>query len=250
MSDDLVRRLRGQYAMGPHTPNGEPEFGWRQFEAPPIQYEAADEIERLRAENARLRELESEQTKYRARHWLRRKLEAPEDVEVADLCEQHGYGAVMDAASRLWARKPHGSGAFYIGGCIGRWTDEEARAALQNEGGELEGEGFQDASGKEYDALTKAGIVEVTVRKPSVMEYMQHWEARAEKAEAENARLMAALLDATAYLSAAASAYQHYAKRHRSLGVPPADALFSTRSKDFEDAAKRARTALQTEGGE
>jgi heterodisulfide reductase subunit C len=29
-------------------PNGEPEFGWRQFETPPIQHEAAAEIERLR----------------------------------------------------------------------------------------------------------------------------------------------------------------------------------------------------------
>jgi hypothetical protein len=46
--DDLVNRLRGRYAMGPHLPNGQPEFGWRQFEAPPIQHEAAAEIERLR----------------------------------------------------------------------------------------------------------------------------------------------------------------------------------------------------------
>lgn len=54
--DDLVKRLRGQYAMGPHTPNGDPEFGWRQFESPPIQHEAADHIEALEAENARLLE--------------------------------------------------------------------------------------------------------------------------------------------------------------------------------------------------
>lgn len=31
----LVERLRGKYAVGPHLPNGNPEFGWRQFEAPP-----------------------------------------------------------------------------------------------------------------------------------------------------------------------------------------------------------------------
>ncbi|RBO54687.1 hypothetical protein DSD19_04740 [Rhodovulum sp. BSW8] len=48
MPDSLVDRLRGKYAMGPHLPNGKPEFGWRQFEAPTIQHEAAAEIERLR----------------------------------------------------------------------------------------------------------------------------------------------------------------------------------------------------------
>ena len=43
----LIDRLRGKYASGPMLPNGEPEFGWRQFDTPPIQHEAADEIERL-----------------------------------------------------------------------------------------------------------------------------------------------------------------------------------------------------------
>jgi len=45
--DNLVARLRGNYSVGPHVPNGAPEFGWRQFQSPPIQHEAADEIERL-----------------------------------------------------------------------------------------------------------------------------------------------------------------------------------------------------------
>lgn len=45
--NDLALRLRSQYACGPTLPSGEPEFGWRQFETPPIQHEAADEIERL-----------------------------------------------------------------------------------------------------------------------------------------------------------------------------------------------------------
>lgn len=48
ISNRLVDRLRGRYATGPHLPNGNPEFGWRQFQAPPIQHEAAAEIERLR----------------------------------------------------------------------------------------------------------------------------------------------------------------------------------------------------------
>ena len=44
ISDRLVDRLRGKYASGPHLPNGNPEFGWRQFQSPPIQHEAADRI--------------------------------------------------------------------------------------------------------------------------------------------------------------------------------------------------------------
>lgn len=47
VSNRLVDRLRGKYAVGPILPNGEPEFGWRQMPAPPIQQEAADVIERL-----------------------------------------------------------------------------------------------------------------------------------------------------------------------------------------------------------
>lgn len=50
VSDNLTDRLRGKYACGPMLPNGEPEFGWRQHDAPPIQTEAAAEIEKLRAE--------------------------------------------------------------------------------------------------------------------------------------------------------------------------------------------------------
>lgn len=49
VSDRLVDRLRGKYASGPHLPNGNPEFGWRQFQAPPIQHEAAARIESLEA---------------------------------------------------------------------------------------------------------------------------------------------------------------------------------------------------------
>jgi hypothetical protein len=37
----LVDRLEGRYPIGPHLPNGNPEFGWRQFEATPINIEAA-----------------------------------------------------------------------------------------------------------------------------------------------------------------------------------------------------------------
>lgn len=47
ISDKLTDRLRGKYASGPHLPNGLPEFGWRQFQAPPIQHEAAAVIDAL-----------------------------------------------------------------------------------------------------------------------------------------------------------------------------------------------------------
>lgn len=49
ISNDLVRRLRGEYANGPTLENGEPEFGWVRHGVPtPIMLEAAKEIERLR----------------------------------------------------------------------------------------------------------------------------------------------------------------------------------------------------------
>ena len=54
ISSRLVDRLRGRYATGPTMPNGEPEFGWREFPTPPIQHEAATEIDRLQAVLERL----------------------------------------------------------------------------------------------------------------------------------------------------------------------------------------------------
>lgn len=65
MQGDIVDRLRGRYPCGPRLPNGEPEFGWREFDPDTLAHllkkpsaimrEAADEIERLRKENADLR---------------------------------------------------------------------------------------------------------------------------------------------------------------------------------------------------
>lgn len=57
VSSKLTDRLRGKYAKGPTMPNGEPEFGWSQFETPPIQHEAADAIDALQA---RVMELEGQ----------------------------------------------------------------------------------------------------------------------------------------------------------------------------------------------
>jgi len=39
------------------------------------------------------------------------------------------------------------------------------------------------------DILFRSGIVEISVRNPSVLDYMRHWEGRAEKAEAELAAM-------------------------------------------------------------
>ncbi len=41
----------------------------------------------------------------------------------------------------------------------------------------------------ELELMKTAGIIEVAVRNPSVKDYMEHWEERAEKAEAEVERL-------------------------------------------------------------
>lgn len=43
---------------------------------------------------------------------------------------------------------------------------------------------------KEIELLTKSGIIEVAVRNPSVMDYMKHWEGRAETAEARETELV------------------------------------------------------------
>lgn len=45
----LTDRLRGRYACGPLMPNGQPEFGYRLFDTPPVQHEAADRIDALEA---------------------------------------------------------------------------------------------------------------------------------------------------------------------------------------------------------
>ncbi|MGE4368039.1 MAG: hypothetical protein AB7E12_00015 [Burkholderiaceae bacterium] len=62
---DIIDRLLCRYAMGPIMPNGEPEFGWRDFSGPavegmtlptPIMREAAEAIRDLLAERDALRD--------------------------------------------------------------------------------------------------------------------------------------------------------------------------------------------------
>ena len=59
------------------------------------------------------------------------------------------------------------------------------------------------------------------------------------------AELLEALLDATAHLVGAASAYRTYARRHTSLGRGWADPVFTTRAADFDRAAARAQAAVR-----
>jgi len=68
-------------------------------------------------------------------------------------------------------------------------------------------------------------------------------------AERERVRVLTeALLDATANLAGAASAYRKYAKRY--TGITPkaeTDAFYSTRVDDFDKATERARAAIRAE---
>ena len=59
-----------------------------------------------------------------------------------------------------------------------------------------------------------------------------------------NSKLMeAALIDATAHLAGAVSAYEHFAGNSKRAGIR--DALYSTRLSDFHKALARARAALK-----
>ena len=58
-------------------------------------------------------------------------LNAPEDRHVEAICETFGYGAVMDASARLWARKDP-RGAFYVAGeCLGSDNLEAEAQAIR-----------------------------------------------------------------------------------------------------------------------
>lgn len=101
-----------------------------------------DIIAALRIENERLREalvecvdaLElSDPEGHRAAH-----IAAPEDPAVKDLCERHGFGAVMDSAARQWRNHPAYDNigrvsAYTTGACVGTVQKclKQARAALK-----------------------------------------------------------------------------------------------------------------------
>lgn len=61
-------------------------------------------------------------------------------------------------------------------------------------------------------------------------------------------KLLEALLDATAHLAGATSAYERFAGNSKRAGVR--DALYSTRLSDFKKATERARAAVALAGRE
>lgn len=94
---ELVERLRGRYAMGRHLPNGDPELGFRQFETPSIQHEAADaltaaldHIEGLESKLADAVEAEKDATSVLDAWFDRRKL-GHEAVDQAVIDAASGY---------------------------------------------------------------------------------------------------------------------------------------------------------------
>jgi hypothetical protein len=74
----------------------------------------------------------------------------------------------------------------YLMKCLWRGVaDVEQQQDAANRIDELEAENH---------LLKTSSIIEVAVRNPSVMEYMQHWEGRAEAAEAKLAKAVKALV--------------------------------------------------------
>jgi hypothetical protein len=62
------------------------------------------------------------------------KIRAPEDESIRVLCERIGYGAVMDAAARLWRLKdPNGAHTTGAAALTVRETVAQARAALSED---------------------------------------------------------------------------------------------------------------------
>lgn len=60
---------------------------------------------------------------------------APEDAAVLRLCEQWGFGAVMDSAARQWRRRDP-VGAFLLGPCVGAVRGVAHTPAAESEAGE------------------------------------------------------------------------------------------------------------------
>lgn len=77
----------------------------------------------------------------------------------------------------------------------------------------------------------------------------EHERLMAER-DAEITRLRKALLDATAHLIAAAASYRTYARRGGDIRPrAEVDAFFTTRARDYDRAAERARAALGDDNG-
>lgn len=163
VSSRLVDRLRGKYACGPTLPNGEPEFGWREFQTPPIQHEAADKIDRLHeALAAKERELADLISRYyrqeigcsmqQAEHWAKENhpLAVHHRVRTADAYYQvvalferfdAGHGNPFDAMRRaLEQGLVYPAGTYPPSGAIHAYRDpafvvEKLKTASKAAGG-------------------------------------------------------------------------------------------------------------------
>jgi hypothetical protein len=91
----------------------------------------------------------------------------------------HNDGAMTQAADRIEALTEQLEQLVAI--------NEAARADAK------EAEAYAEELEKELNLMKTAGIVEVSIRNPSVMEYVRHWEDRAETAEAKLAKAVEAV---------------------------------------------------------
>ena len=90
---------------------------------------------------------------------------------------------------------------------------EAAEDALGN--GSFYQEKDIDALQADRETLYKSGICEIAARNPSVMEYMRHWEARTEAAEAEIARMRDKNELQRKIISAVAGAVAKWPRHHK-----------------------------------
>jgi hypothetical protein len=98
-------------------------------------------------------------------------------------CDRIGTQAVRDLEVRL--AKAHEKE-------IAVWSENYAAMERKLEAARADtkkAEAYAEELEKELRLMKTAGIVEVAVRNPSVMEYMKHWEGRAETAEATLAEI-------------------------------------------------------------
>lgn len=99
--------------------------------------------------------------------------QSPLDVEVAGVVEVFAFLRGEGPLEGVWFGDDHPTekGKF--------WWRKHLRSAAD----------LIEQLARERDFLLTCGIIELAVRNPNVNSYVQEWEARAEKAEAENARL-------------------------------------------------------------
>lgn len=102
-----------------------------------------------------------------------------------------------------------------------------------------------EAAEAELHTMKTAGIIEVAVRNPSVMEYMQHWEGRAERAERAEA---AAWNDAIEALASKLSEMLRATAKANEKNHPQYAAEMEEWADDVQDEARALRRAAPTEG--